>query len=58
MVRARKWLAGSIVTVAVLGLWFLVMREASVQREPVQLLLGLATSVAFGAGAAAWVTRS
>ena len=58
MLRARRLLAGSVVTVAVLGLWFLVMREASLQREPVQQLLGLATSLAFGAGAAAWVTRS
>lgn len=58
MLRVRRMLAGSVVTVAVLVLWFLVMGEASLQRAPVQQMLGLATALAVGVGAAAWVARS
>lgn len=58
MVRTRRWLAGTVVTGSVLVLWQLVMRELAVQREPVEQLIGLATALAVGAGAAAWVTRS
>lgn len=58
MVRTRRWLAGTVVTGAVLVLWQLVMGEVALQREPVEQLIGLATALAVGAGAAAWVTRS